>query len=421
MNYIMIYTLPLDTILLNMISNKLFFKDFSNNGSITVVYHHPCNDGFSSALIVKKWLNANYPECKINWVPASHGKSPPDVKDTHCIICDFSYNKTDLTKMIEDSTKLIILDHHKTAQEGLLNIPDENKIFDMNESGASLTWKFFYPDKAMPLLIQYVKDRDIWLNKMPLHREWAAWFFTLPFEFDIYEKYLDDEKLLLEHIKLKGTSCLSLVDDQINWMCKGAAIQFFKYGGKYYFIKIVNSSVHASDVGNQLIKRYPLINFSVIMRTSVHVSSTRFSLRSSGVQTDVSQFAKLLGGGGHRNASGCAIDLTVNCLPGVQFDSKAYWYLQSVYIKENIVYITSDICKKELGRYLLQRRYGDVLEGVAIWRSLKKHSFNANVTKSAVRWYDEMSNETTFMVFSLNKPEITHLKYNGNVKYLKKI
>ena len=60
-------------------------------------------------------------------------------------------------------SKLVVLDHHKSAAEKLTGYQCRCGVvhFDMNKSGARLAWEFFHPDKPVPGLIRYIEDRDI--------------------------------------------------------------------------------------------------------------------------------------------------------------------------------------------------------------------------------------------------------------------
>jgi len=114
-----------------------------------IIYHKNCNDGFGSALVA--WLkfkdNAIY-------YPAHHYTAPPSVKNMNVYICDFSYKKDILEDMIKSSNSLIVIDHHKTAESELEKIDSKYKIFDMNHSGAVLTWKYFFPEKKNTITIR---------------------------------------------------------------------------------------------------------------------------------------------------------------------------------------------------------------------------------------------------------------------------
>ena len=97
--------------------------------------------------------------------------------------------------MIEDANSLLIIDHHITAQNDLIEIPNENKIFDMNHSGAYLTWKYMFSDDNIPMLIRYIEDRDLWKHEVPDSKYFFARFKDLPFDFNIYNELLTDAKI----------------------------------------------------------------------------------------------------------------------------------------------------------------------------------------------------------------------------------
>ena len=73
--------------------------------------------------------------------------------------------------------------------EDLHDIP--NTLFDMNHSGARLSWDFFHPGKLPPKFINYIEDRDLWKWELPSSKEFSAAFVMVPFKFEEYEKFED--------------------------------------------------------------------------------------------------------------------------------------------------------------------------------------------------------------------------------------
>ena len=95
-----------------------------------VIFHGGCCDGFSSAYSVWKYFQKNSLDEqleKITFYPARHGASPPDVSGKNVVICDFSYDKSTLLNMIEKANSLVVLDHHKSAEKELAEIPEKIK------------------------------------------------------------------------------------------------------------------------------------------------------------------------------------------------------------------------------------------------------------------------------------------------------
>lgn len=106
-----------------------------------VLFHKNCNDGFGSAFAVWYWFKLNHPNKlkTITFLACSYQDESPILQDKNILIVDFSFSESVTLNLIKNNKSLLIIDHHKTAEENLLNIPKENKIFDMSHSGAYLT------------------------------------------------------------------------------------------------------------------------------------------------------------------------------------------------------------------------------------------------------------------------------------------
>ena len=269
-----------------------------------VIYHLNCNDGFGSALVAWTKLGDD-----VEYYPAAHYSNPPDVKGKEVYILDFSYKKDIMLKMIEEANSLIIIDHHKSAEKDLEEIPDKNKIFNMNNSGAVLTWKYFYPKTTVPKLLQYIEDRDIWKNEMLYSKECFFGLNQIDKKFIKWNLYLTYENKIQELIE-SGKIILKHNNDLINFVCKSAYLLNHKLiNQKSYNIAYLNSNILKSDLGNHLVEKFfPDSDFAVIYHYDGQYNKTIFSLRSLDSKIDVSQIAELYKGGGHRNASGLALE-----------------------------------------------------------------------------------------------------------------
>lgn len=274
-----------------------------------VIYHGRCSDGFTSALAAYVYFSKsdgyNVNGKKVEYYAASFNQAPPDVTGLNVIICDFSYKYDILLEMLKKANKLAIIDHHISAQLDLKNIPESNKVFDMCHSGAYLTWKYFYPDQDVPLFVKYVEDNDIWLKKMPNTEEMTCYTYSLPFEFEEYAKMLDETYIREVAIPV-GTGMKRQNDIYIQDAIRTMTPRLVKINDNYYLVAYVNSSVCKSEIGNQVLTRFPFCDFSAIY--SISDDHTSFSLRSHDDKANVSEIAVQFGGGGHRNAAG----LTVN-------------------------------------------------------------------------------------------------------------
>ena len=257
-----------------------------------VLYHDGCDDGFGAAYAI--WLKHGY---QAEYIPAQHGQAFPDVSFGETVyVVDFSYPR-DILQAVATRCKLIVLDHHKTAMEDLVDLPFAH--FDMNKSGAVLAWEYFHPNKPIPMLLAYVQDYDLWTKELPHTEDNKAWRRSFPRTFDSW-KEMD-----------------LVVSSDCRWKTEGEAIlrsekiQIQHRVAKAFEVTIdthvelaVNETQHGSEVAGELAKdtRYPFGACFSVQSDGLKVWSLR-SDRNLG-DFDVSAVAKLRGGGGHRNAAG---------------------------------------------------------------------------------------------------------------------
>lgn len=268
-----------------------------------VIYHGFCQDGFSSAFTAWLYLGG----INVEYYGAKHGNPPPDVKGRNVLICDFSYNYATVCDMIKETNSLLIIDHHKTAEKELENIPDEYKIFDMDHSGAYLTWRYFYPNNHVPKFILYVEDKDLWKFKHEETMPFTQYLNCVEQNFYNYRKLLRDD--VVASFTNKGKTLLMSLKQDLDMLTRSAGMRREKLAdGNIYNIIYVNSSIHKSELGNHLLSIYQGADFSAVYQYLEEKNITAFSLRSEDKRTDVAYIAKLYGGGGHRNASGLSLE-----------------------------------------------------------------------------------------------------------------
>ena len=372
-----------------------------------VIYHGSCVDGFGSALAVKQFFTQNNIKKNITYHAGYFSNPPPNVENKNVLICDFSYNKETMLDLILSSKNLLIIDHHKSAESALKDIPDENKYFDINHSGAYLTWKYFFPDDDVPLLIKYIEDNDIWIKKMPYTCEVSSFIQSLPFEFNEYEKLLDDTYLNNTVIPV-GCGMYKQNEYYIKQAVKKATPKFIMIDNKYYFVCFLNTSILKSEIGNKVFTEYTLCDFSAMYSINdFKKNETIFSLRSENNRTDVSIIASKFGGGGHRNAAGVLVNYVCNMLPCIEIHgSELYKQLSNIYFTNEFpffqtndnnennellygVYLNSSNNKYEFGKYLLQSNK-DILicENIA---KIKNIDYNKekNITYSLIWSYNQ--------------------------------
>jgi uncharacterized protein len=253
-----------------------------------VIYHGSCSDGFGACWAAHKLLGG-----KATYFAGRYGEPPPDVTGKHVAIVDFSYDLSVVTDMIEKSASLVILDHHKTAKERLGGLPELR--FDNDHSGAILSWNFFHPGKEPPRFLKYIEDRDLWKWEMPYSKEFSAAFDMVPHDFFEFEKFEDDS--VVDDAITRGKYILAYSKTVIKKVADNAVERSW-HGMK---VMVVNSSHWMSEIGNKLAVD---CDFVVIWYYDHARHVTKVSLRAFHDEIDVTEVAKVYGGGGHQKAAG---------------------------------------------------------------------------------------------------------------------
>lgn len=279
---------------------------FNKENVDIVFYHKNCHDGFGAAFSVHYWFKQNKIDrlSEIKFIPVTHGHKINEtfIKDKNVLICDFCYDKTTISMLEKCAKSLLIIDHHKTSERILEKFEANIKIFDLNHSGAYLTWKYFFEDEPI-LFIRYIEDRDIWGKKYIESEYFNIVLNKTPYEFSEYEKYVDENKLNEEIYGGKNI----YENDMINVvaLAKNSTLMVTNIKEEYYFVVYVNSGCYQSDLGSYLVgKLFPLADLAAVYYYNATTDTTHYSLRSLENKTDCSRIAEKFGGGGHPCASG---------------------------------------------------------------------------------------------------------------------
>ena len=264
-----------------------------------VIYHGGCTDGFGAAWAAWKLLGD-----RATYHPARYGEGPPDVRGRNVVVLDFSYDNATTKRLISEAKSFLVIDHHKSAMVDLHDVTCTR--FDMNHSGAMLSWKFFHPGKEPPRMIRHIEDRDLWKWELPYSREFSAAFDMIPFTFEDFDKFLDDSAV--DEAQERGAYILAYSKTVVSKVAKGATSR--RIDGRH--VLVVNSSHWMSEIGNALSTR---CDYALVWYWDHSTRQVRGSLRAHHEDSDVSEVAKKWGGGGHRKAAGFSLP------PGTSIES----------------------------------------------------------------------------------------------------
>lgn len=272
-----------------------------------IIYHGGCMDGFGSAYAayVHFVLKQNQqPE----FIAAAHSDEPANVKGKQVYLLDFAYKRSAMEALCQQALKVTVLDHHISAEKDLAGLDQQfsnvNLQFDMSRSGAAITWDYFHR-KELPLLLQCVQDRDLWLNQVADSEHVSAALMSYPFSFDRWHEWATDEE------KLKGLIHEGRAINRYRYEMVSQHIKRSVMGNiSGYKVPVVNCPrAIVSELVGQLAKGYPFA--AGYMDTGTRRT---WSLRSTAEGLDVSVIASELGGGGHPRAAGFITTLPENML-----------------------------------------------------------------------------------------------------------
>ncbi len=284
-----------------------------------IIYHKNCCDGAFAAAVALRTLEDrdHFVTCR----PWQYNDPLPTTKDLNGVheiyIVDFSFQGDDLKDLVSycqrNEIRLTIIDHHATAEKdikSLNNFDGVEVVFNLHHSGAMLTWLHFNGDGNIPSAIVYAQDRDLWKFEYGDSKPFHAYCTSLPAndEKDIkayWVPMLDDD--LTDQLVKKGLAIRSyherVIDARVNsFLQKPKNVRIL--GMEIPTINNTDSHI-ASDLIGALAESS---GFGVACGYFDTPTHRVFSLRSRGT-IDVSLIAKRLGGGGHKNAAGFAIDL----------------------------------------------------------------------------------------------------------------
>lgn len=241
------------------------------------------------------------------------------LEEFHLFITDLSINDEN-TKRVEQlhkrGGKVNFIDHHKTALR-----------FNEYSWGAV---KVEYEDgrltSATSLLYEHLLEND-WIHKtealdefVELVRQYDTWEWDQ--NDNIKAKHLNDlffmfsldefEEKMIERLKSQQESfnfdefeqkLLSMEEDKIERYVRRKKRETYQTFINEHCAGIVHAESYHSELGNELGKEYPHLDYIAIL----NVGGKKISFRTIHDHVDVSAVAGQFGGGGHAKASGCSM------------------------------------------------------------------------------------------------------------------
>jgi oligoribonuclease NrnB/cAMP/cGMP phosphodiesterase (DHH superfamily) len=269
-------------------------------------YHAGCPDGFGAAWAVwKAWGDVGEYRARGHDDAVRAQEMAGDL----VVFADNAPGNGALRQLGEHAGQVVVLDHHVSALERFESEPGLATAlsarghlvrFDLDRSGAVLAWEHFHPDRALPALLAYVQDQDLWRWALPDSEAVNAAIYSYPRRFDAWSELAE---MPLERLVAEGRSIARAQRIEVERSLQSA--HPITIGGLR--LEAVNALFHRALIGHELALRatHGAPAGAVYRLTGRRVDCSLYSIGDF----DVAKIAARYGGGGHRNAAGFHVPL----------------------------------------------------------------------------------------------------------------
>lgn len=241
-----------------------------------------------------------------------------DEPDTFLFVTDLTPNE-DNEKRLNDfynaKGKVQLIDHHKSAlhfndyEWGYILVEDDE---GKPTSATSLLYEYLVtnsllqPSEAVSEFVELVRQYDTWeWEKNGNHQAHSlnSLFYLISmeeFEEKIMERLRTSDHFDFDEFEKK---ILKMEADKIDRYIRRKKKEIVQANIGEHLAGIVYAETYHSELGNELGKEYPHLDYIAI----VIMGGKRISLRTIYDDIDVSEVAGQFGGGGHQKASGCTL------------------------------------------------------------------------------------------------------------------
>lgn len=293
-----------------------------------VFYHSPCSDGITAAAVVANFYSipdktsSKSDNDVVYFKPWNYAKPYPiaelidSCRGKNILFVDCSAKLDVIEKIAQSAKSILLIDHHITAKQQLsqyiqdASITDIEKkleedniimVYDVNHSGASLTYKFFHPGQNIPEYIKYIENIDLGKEDLPKASYFKYWERANKLDLGIARHNIRIFTTIgmMDDIFRSGKEIERYVTTTITNLLKESRVGYF---GNEPFRYVFGIYALCSDAARMLLnEEYGGYKFSIAFYFTANGLGA--SIRSV-EGFDCSVIAKEFGGGGHAQASG---------------------------------------------------------------------------------------------------------------------
>lgn len=239
-------------------------------------------------------------------------------KDTFLMITDLSVNEENekrLENFYKAGGQVQLIDHHKTALS--FNDYEWAAVHVQGEAGELHSATSLYYDylvkhsyleasNAISEFVELVRQYDTWeweKNDNQKAKRLNALFFVVSideFEESMLERLSKEAYFDFDDFEKK---LLDMEDDKIVRYIRRKRRELVQIKAGGHYAGVVFAESYHSELGNQLGKEYPHLDYIAIL----NIGGRRMGFRTIHDHVDVSEVAGSFGGGGHEKAAGCSL------------------------------------------------------------------------------------------------------------------
>lgn len=319
---------------------------------VCCLYHYPCPDGIFAALALHlahktRGLPVDFHPNTV-WAPLTEEALSLKGDETIYFL-DFSGGPGFARRLAGVAGRVLVLDHHKTAAAELTDsglkeaCPNLEVLFDMERSGATISYDYFQPQGLTPdqqQLFKYIEDADLWHWQLPDSKAFSAGFASLQLELDarknpdIFDQLLAQtpagliargKPIMAEQTRLVQEAVQRSFVVQLGGGGGGSGSGGSGSGGsgegrawgRCLAVQVGDQlSKLRSQLGNALAEESrarglrAMAAVAYVEAAMGDATKIKVSMRSIGEEEDTTPISEAYGGGGHRNASSFICDVT---------------------------------------------------------------------------------------------------------------
>lgn len=287
-----------------------------------VIYHKNCFDGFASFFLLHH--NKLIDDDAIIYPDYPYSETiPPNLENKDVIAVDVAYNINIIKEIANKANSLMFIDHHITTHKDLektdFNNPDKiTIIYDKTKSGVTLIWTTFYKSEKIPAFVKYIEDYDTGTFKYSVTKQFIL-ALEVNYDLDpsknnlIKWEHLFDKKEIIRLIKagkfyheydasltFKNKNKYSLMTFPSNKLYNEHK-QIFEKPEQYKVAVFIGSPCPSYNSLSERVLMEIQCDFILFWVYKIEKKEYIITMRSKNV--NVSDIAKLFGGGGHEYAS----------------------------------------------------------------------------------------------------------------------